>query len=122
MMRIFLAAALIAGGTTVAMAQGAGGGTGGAGGAGGAGAGSGAASGAGGGTGTMRRDDNRPGMAGSGSVACSGNVCWHTTERYDYPADARVTLHERAWTPGPGITFREHTGRGYWRDENWVEW
>jgi len=31
MMRIFLAAALIAGGTTVAMAQGAGGGTGGAG-------------------------------------------------------------------------------------------
>jgi hypothetical protein len=126
MIRMFLAAALIAGGATVAMAQGSGGGAAGAGGAGaggaGAGAGGGAASGAGGGTGTMRRDDNRPAVAGSGHVVCSGNTCWHATERYDYPADARVTIHEPAWTAGPGITFREHPGRGYWRDDRWVEW
>jgi len=120
MVRLILAAALIAGGTTVVLAQGGAGGAGGAGAAGGSSGGG--ASGAGGGTGTMQRDDRRPGVSASGGIVCSGNVCWHTTERYDYPADARVTIHEPAWTPAPGITFREHTGRGYWRDDNWVEW
>ena len=24
-------------------------------------------------------------------------------------------LHEDTWKPGPSITFREHTGRGYWQ-------
>ena len=57
-------------------------------------------------------------MAG---IACSGNVCWHTTDRYEYPGAAGVVIHEDAWTPGPGITFREHTGRGYWRGESWVD-
>ena len=60
----------------------------------------------------------------SASVVCSGNVCWHTTERYDYPPAARVTIHEDTWKPAPDarITFREHTGRGYWRDDKWIEW
>jgi hypothetical protein len=57
-------------------------------------------------------------MAG---IACSGNVCWHTTDRYEYPGAAGVVIHEDAWTPGPGITFREHPGRGYWRGESWVD-
>jgi hypothetical protein len=57
-------------------------------------------------------------MAG---IACSGNVCWHTTDRYEYPGAAGVVIHEDAWAPGPGITFREHPGRGYWRGESWVD-
>ena len=61
-------------------------------------------------------------MSASAAIVCSGNVCWHTTERYDYPPDARVTIREPAWTPGPEITFREHPGRGYWRDDRWIEW
>jgi hypothetical protein len=58
------------------------------------------------------------------AIVCSGSVCWHTTERYDYPADARVTIHEDTWKPAPDakITFRERSGRGYWRDDKWVEW
>jgi hypothetical protein len=99
MIRMLLAATLIAGGTTIAIAQG-----------------------AGGGTGTVTRDDNRPAASASGQVVCNGNVCWRTTERYDYPADSGVIIREPGWTPGPGITFRERTGRGYWRDDTWVEW
>src|SRR5690242_9272062 len=101
MIRLLMAAALIAGGTTFAMAQGAGGGTGGGSSGGAA---SGGTSGAGGGTGTMRRDDNpaaRPGVSASGGIACNGNVCWHTTERYDYPASSGVIVREPGWTPGP---------------------
>ena len=56
------------------------------------------------------------------TVVCTGNTCWHTTEKYDYPPDARVTIHEDTWKPGPSVTFREHTGRGYWAGETWKEW
>jgi hypothetical protein len=62
------------------------------------------------------------GLAASAAVVCTGNTCWHATEKYDYPPDARVTIHEDTWKPGPSITFREHTGRGYWAGETWKEW
>jgi len=60
----------------------------------------------------------------SASVACVGPVCWHTTDRYEYPTDSRVVVHEDSWKPAPDahVTWREHTGRGYWRDDRWVEW
>jgi hypothetical protein len=58
----------------------------------------------------------------SADVACSGNVCWHVHERYEYPPSANITIHEDAWKPGPGISFREHTGRGYWSGDRWTEW
>jgi hypothetical protein len=59
----------------------------------------------------------------SAAVVCSGNVCWHTHERYEYPPEARVTVHEDNWRWGPEekYTFREHDGRGYWRGDDWVE-
>ncbi len=63
-------------------------------------------------------------VSASASIVCSGNVCWHTTERYAYPPESRVVIHEDTWKP-PGdarITFREHAGRGYWREDKWVEW
>ena len=60
----------------------------------------------------------------SAGIACAGPVCWHVADRYEYPADAKIVIHEDDWKPGPDarVTFREHTGRGYWRDEKWVEW
>jgi hypothetical protein len=60
----------------------------------------------------------------SAAVVCSGNVCWHTTERYEYPSDARIVVHEDAWKPSADakITFREHSGRGYWHEDKWKEW
>jgi hypothetical protein len=61
-------------------------------------------------------------VGASAAIACTGNVCWHSHERYDYPPGARVTIHEDNWRPGPRITFREHEGRGYWHGDRWTEW
>lgn len=61
-------------------------------------------------------------MNASAAVVCNGNTCWHATEKYDYPPDAKVTIHEDTWKPGPSVTFREHTGRGYWAGETWRAW
>jgi len=33
-----------------------------------------------------------------------------------------VIIHEDDWRAGPGITFREHEGRGYWSGDRWTEW
>lgn len=58
------------------------------------------------------------------AIVCSGDVCWHTHEAYDYPPDARVVVHEDSWKWGPTerFSFREHEGRGYWRGHDWVGW
>jgi hypothetical protein len=58
----------------------------------------------------------------SAAVVCSGNVCWHTHEAYEYPPAAGVIVHEDGWAAGPSITWREHEGRGYWRDDRWNSW
>ncbi len=62
------------------------------------------------------------GVNASAAIVCSGNVCWHVHERYDYPPSAHVTIHEDDWKAGPGITFREHEGRGYWSEDRWTDW
>lgn len=63
-------------------------------------------------------------VSASAAIACTGNVCWHTHETYSYPPDAKVVVHEDNWKWGPTekYTFREHEGRGYWRDDKWVTW
>jgi hypothetical protein len=61
-------------------------------------------------------------MNASAAIVCTGNVCWHTQTDYDYPPAAHVIVHEDTWAPGPTIVFREHEGRGYWRDDRWSEW
>jgi hypothetical protein len=63
-------------------------------------------------------------MSASAAIVCSGNVCWHTQETYTYPPESRVIVHEDNWRAGPEekFTFREHEGRGYWRDNKWTVW
>jgi hypothetical protein len=63
-------------------------------------------------------------LSASAAIACSGNVCWHTQERYIYPPEARVIIHDDDWRWGPNerFTFREHEGRGYWKGDRWTEW
>ena len=61
-------------------------------------------------------------MTASAAIVCNGNVCWHVHERYNYPPSAGVIIHDDDWRAGPGITFREHAGRGFWRDDRWEEW
>ena len=61
-------------------------------------------------------------VSASAAIVCNeDNVCWRTKERYTYPPDARVTIHEDSWKAGPNIKFREREGRGYWRGERWIE-
>jgi len=61
-------------------------------------------------------------VSASAAIACTGNVCWHAKERYEYPPSAHITVHEDTWKAGPSITFREHEGRGYWSGDRWTEW
>jgi hypothetical protein len=59
----------------------------------------------------------------SAAIVCSGPVCWHTHEAYEYPSDAGVVVHPDTWRWGPGehYSWREHPGRGYWRGDRWME-
>jgi hypothetical protein len=61
-------------------------------------------------------------LGASAAVVCNGNVCWHSPERYEYPPTAHVIIHDDNWRAGPGITFREHEGRGYWSGDRWTDW
>jgi len=63
-------------------------------------------------------------MSASAAIVCSGNVCWHAHDAYDYPKGARVVVHEDDWRWGPRerFVFREHEGRGYWHGRRWVGW
>jgi hypothetical protein len=63
-------------------------------------------------------------VSASAAIVCRGNVCWHTHERYTYPPDAGIVVHEDNWRWGPRerFTFREHEGRGFWKGDRWTEW
>jgi hypothetical protein len=58
------------------------------------------------------------------AIVCTGPVCWHTYDSYDYPRDSRVIVHPDDWHWGKRehFVFREHEGRGYWRGGRWQEW
>jgi hypothetical protein len=60
----------------------------------------------------------------SAAIVCSGNVCWHVKDKYEYPPEGRVTLHDDNWKWGPSdkYEYREHEGRGYWREDKWITW
>jgi hypothetical protein len=61
-------------------------------------------------------------VGASAAIVCSGNVCWHTQERYEYPPSSRVIIHEDNWKWGPSehFSWREHEGRGYWSGDRWT--
>jgi hypothetical protein len=64
------------------------------------------------------------GASASAAIVCSGNVCWHTHEVYEYPPEAHVIVRPDNWRWGPGehYIWREREGRGYWRGDRWMEW
>jgi hypothetical protein len=63
-------------------------------------------------------------VSASAAIVCSGPVCWHAHESYDYPPDARVVVHpdDWRWRSGEHFVWKEHEGRGYWRGDRWMEW
>jgi hypothetical protein len=60
----------------------------------------------------------------SAAIVCSENACWHVTDTYEYPAEARVSVHKDDWKWGAEEKYRwrEHEGRGYWKGDSWTDW
>ena len=65
------------------------------------------------------------GYGPSSAIVCdqAGTTCWHSVDRYDYPANANVVVHPYDWQADNGATYawREHTGRGYWMGDQWQQ-
>lgn len=63
-------------------------------------------------------------MASSASAAIVCNnagYCWHVRRPWVYPAGT-VIVHPDGWAPAAGVRviWREHPGRGYWRNGLWI--
>ena len=59
----------------------------------------------------------------SARVVCNRDGdCWHTHDRYDYPAGFGITVHNDNWRWRHHDHYRwhEHEGRGYWRNGVWI--
>jgi hypothetical protein len=59
----------------------------------------------------------------SAAVACNRDgECWHVKNAYKYKPEFGVVVHENNWKWGTGEKYRwrEHTGRGYWRNGVWI--
>jgi hypothetical protein len=62
--------------------------------------------------------------AASAAIVCNNadSVCWHTKRAYTYRPEYGVVVHPNnwAWAPTEHFTWREHAGRGYWRNGVWI--
>jgi hypothetical protein len=58
----------------------------------------------------------------SAYVACNRERdCWHATDRHDYKRGWGITVHDDNWKfRGDRYHWREHEGRGYWRNGAWI--
>ncbi len=59
----------------------------------------------------------------SAAIVCNGaGECWHVRGHYHYRPEWGLVVHPNGWRWGSGEHFvwREHRGRGYWRDGVWV--
>jgi hypothetical protein len=69
-------------------------------------------------------------LAGTASTASAYIVCnragdcWHTNERYEYRPRFGVVIHDDNWRwrdrDSRRYHWREHEGRGYWRNGIWL--
>jgi hypothetical protein len=61
--------------------------------------------------------------AASAAIVCNGEgECWHVHRNYAYAPEFGVVVHPDNWRWGAGERYRwrEHAGRGYWRNGAWV--
>jgi hypothetical protein len=62
-------------------------------------------------------------VGASAAIACNAaGECWHVRSHYAYRPEFGVVVHENNWRWGPNEHFvwREHPGRGYWRNGVWI--
>jgi hypothetical protein len=60
----------------------------------------------------------------SAAVACNAEGhCWHVARTYAYKPEYGVVVHPNNWKWGPNehYEWREHAGRGYWRNGVWIK-
>jgi hypothetical protein len=61
--------------------------------------------------------------AASAAIACNAEgACWHVRRAYVYKPEYGIVVHDNNWRWGPGehYVWREHGGRGYWRNGVWI--
>jgi hypothetical protein len=59
----------------------------------------------------------------SADVACNRHGdCWHTSDHYNYHRSWGIRVHDDGWKwrGRDHYRWREHEGRGYWRNGAWV--
>ena len=59
----------------------------------------------------------------SAAIVCNAQgYCWHVAHPYAYAPSYGVVVHPNnwRWAPNEHYVWREHPGRGYWRNGVWV--
>lgn len=62
--------------------------------------------------------------AASAEVVCNGEgECWHVKQHAEYKPEFGVRVHPDSWKWGESdhYKWREHEGRGYWRNGIWID-
>lgn len=63
-------------------------------------------------------------LPAAADVVCNHEgQCWHVKGRFENRAAFGLVVHPDNWRWGPRehYSWREHTGRGYWRRGVWVK-
>lgn len=51
--------------------------------------------------------------------------CWHVKVKHEYPPEARLRVYDDDWRwkdeEHTHYRWREHEGRGYWRQGVWID-
>jgi hypothetical protein len=61
--------------------------------------------------------------AASADIVCNREGdCWHVRHRYHYEPGFGIVVHPDSWCwrEGEHYRWREHEGRGYWRNGIWI--
>jgi hypothetical protein len=59
----------------------------------------------------------------SAEIVCNrSGDCWHTRDHYSYKPSFGVVVHDNnwRWRDRDHYRWREHDGRGYWRNGIWL--
>ncbi len=62
--------------------------------------------------------------AASAEIVCNGEgECWHAREHAEYKPEFGVRVHpdDWKWKESEHYKWREHEGRGYWRNGIWID-
>jgi hypothetical protein len=62
--------------------------------------------------------------AASAEIVCNGEgECWHVREHVEYKPEFGVRVHPDnwKWRESEHYKWREHAGRGYWRNGIWID-